>query len=236
MSDNPLTEQELEFEKLRREITVAAREQGNDPEENRRLRVALARADAINMPESMQQGARKLGVGEADGPDYQEKLYEGYGDAGVAVIVRTITDDPSRTHAELEHLFDEFGGNLGDEGCVAWQFERRGVLEVPDSEVADADQFLLEVIEWGAQELEEPIKGGLSEDTHHYRIFCDPNDLNDLDRAVAKNYEVSSTSIYYEPTQELPVEHDVAFQFLRFFERLLELPDVQRAHANWTFA
>ena len=224
-----MSEQERQFEKLRREIAVATRAYGDDPAENRRLRVALARADELHMPEDMRRKARDLGTGEVDGPDYEERIYEGYGDAGIAVLVRAITDAPSETQSELEQLFEQFGGNLGDEGCVAWLFERQGVVEVSAEHVDDPDQFLLQVIEWGARELEEPASGA---DT--YRIHCDPQDLDELVDALSEMHPVASASIVYEPTQQVPVEHQVARDFMRFLETLTARVDVRRAYANWT--
>ena len=234
MPDEPKTEQERQFAKFQREITVATREQGDDPDHNFRLRMVLERARDENMPESMIDAALQMGRGDLPAPDYQEKIYEGYGTDGIAVLVRAITDDPSTTASELEHLFEEHGGNLGDEGCVAWQFERRGLVLVDAQGVDDSDAFLLEVIEMGGEEMVEPISD--SAEDASYRVYCDPNDLHEVDETLAASYPVRSTAIVYEPSQPVPVEPAVARKFLGFFEKLLARDDVQQAHANWTFA
>lgn len=233
--DSP-NEQQRQFETLQREITVAAREQGGDPGDNFRLRYALRRAEDANMPEEVIEQARKRGAGEADGPDLHEVTFEGYGPDGVAVLVEAITDDASQTAHELAELFEAHGGNLGEDGCVAWQFERRGLVQVEAADVDDADAFMLEVIEMGADELKEPLfdkpEGGR---VPAYRVFCDPTDVRQVVRAMdAAGYGVHTAGIVYEPDQRVELDPGRARNFLNFFEKLLGRPDVQDAYANWS--
>lgn len=230
--ENAKSEQERHFETLRREIAVATREQGDDAEENYRLRNAIRRARASNMPDEQIDRARAQGRGEAPVPDYAETLLEGYGPDGVAVMVELITDDPHRSAHQVAELFAAHGGNVGDDGCVAWQFRRRGLLEVDASDVDDADTFMLTVIEMGGDELQEPL-GNDGE----FRVYCDATEVDSLVRELrGESYPVSSAAVVYEATQRVPLESDRARNFLGFFEKLRGREDVREAYANWESA
>jgi YebC/PmpR family DNA-binding regulatory protein len=226
------------FNKLIREITVAAREGGGDPEYNPRLRVAIDRAHDADMPKDNIEKAIKRGTGELEGVDYEEETYEGYGPAGVAVFVRALTDNNNRTVAELRHLFDTYEGDLGEDGCVAWQFERRGEIKVPQSSVDDEDDFLLETIEYGAIEMEESTFTPDSEkkdpeDIGVYAIYTDFTDLHDVDEALREaDYEVKETRPVWSPTQTVELDRDDAETFLEFYHELEDHDDVQSAFAN----
>lgn len=232
MTDADTTVQEKNFETLSREIAVAVREQGDDPAGNYWLSDALRRARSINMPDERIERARAVGTGDADGPDWKETTLEGYGPNGVAVYVELLTDDPRRSAREIEALFEQHGGNLGDDGCVAWQFKRRGVLEVDASDVDDADSFMLEVIEMGGEELEEPVA-----DETSYRIYTDPEDFGSVATALsASGYSVTHSAVDYEATQHVPVDSATVRKFLAFFEKLRQREDVIGAYANWQIA
>jgi YebC/PmpR family DNA-binding regulatory protein len=235
-SATPESDQQRQFATLQRQIAVATREQGADPDENFRLRFAIRRAREVNMPEDAIDRARKQGEGELAGPDLIERTFEGYGSNGIAVLVESITDDPKRTSSELADLFESHGGNLGEDGCVAWQFERRGVVHVDARDVGDPDQFMLEVIELGGDELREPLLE-TGDRVPAYQIYCDPNDLRRVVRALEEaSYPVRTASIVYEPEQRVELAPDATRSFLAFFEKLLAHPDVQNAYANWTSA
>lgn len=238
LTDDPSTDRDRRFETLVREIVVATREQGAEPEDNRRLRLALRRANEMNVPDEMVERARQLGAGEVEGPEYREVTFEGYGPEGVAVFVEAITDDKSRTQEELEELFQQHGGNLGEDGCVAWQFEPRGLVQVDARAVDDKDEFMLEVIEMGAEELRDPLyeigdEGRLST----YRVYCDPEDVRDLaDALEAADYPVHAASTTREATQRVGLEREDARAFMEFFEELHGRVDVLNAYANWSSA
>lgn len=233
--DQSTSDQEQGFAKIGREITVAAREQGDDPQENFRLREALEDAHQVNMPEAMIERARRQGTGEIDGPTYAERTVEGYGPHGVAVFVETISEDPSCAVSRISELFEAHGGNLGEDGCVSWQFDRRGLVEVAATGVDDADDFLLEVIEMGGEELEAPMFE--HDDNPTYRVYCEPAEVRELDAAMkAASFPVVKSAIVREASQRVPLEPADAREFLSFFEKLLAHPDVRRAYANWTFA
>ncbi|MFB6351765.1 MAG: YebC/PmpR family DNA-binding transcriptional regulator [Bradymonadaceae bacterium] len=237
-TDNSKTDLERRFETLSREITVAAREQGPDPDDNLRLQLALRRAREVNMPDGDIDRARKLGAGEIEGPDYREVTYEGYGPEGVAVFVEAITADKSRTAEELDQLFQAHGGNLGEDGCVAWQFEPRGLVQVDARAVEDKDEFMLGVIEMGADELRDPLYD-ISEEgrVSAYRVYCDPKNVRDLAAALEESgYPVHAASTTREATQTVSLDRDTARDFLEFFEKLNRREDVQNAYANWSSA
>lgn len=227
------------FTALAREITVAAREQGGDPDENYRLRFAMKRARDANMPADAVERARRRGIGELEGPVLVEKIIEGYGIGGTAVLVETITSDAARTVAELENIFETHGGNIGQQGCVAWQFERRGIVEVDSDHVDDQDAFMLEVIEMGGEEIAESIvdRGDVEGRVSTHRVYCDPEDVGDVARGLADaGYPVRTAATIYEATQNVPLEPSAARSFVGFMETLLGHRDVQNAYANWQMA
>ncbi len=231
-----MSEQDRQFETLQREIAVAAREQGGDPAANFRLRYAMRRAEDAHMPEESIERARRQGTGEADGPSLQEVTFEGYGPDGVAVLVEAITADVARTAFEIEELFEAHGGNLGDDGCVSWQFQRRGLVRVDADAVDDEDAFMLQVIEMGGDELKEPLFDSRDQGrVPTYRVYCDPTDVRQLDRTMHEaDFRVHTAGIIYEPTQRVDLEPAQARNFLNFFEKLLDREDVQHAYANWS--
>lgn len=229
---------ERRFETLKREIAVAAQQQGADPEENLRLRLALRRARDANVPDDEIDRALEIGTGEREGPGWQEETYEGYGPEGVAVYVESLTDDKSRTAEELGEIFEKHGGNIGEDGCVAWQFERRGRVEVDAHDVDDEDDFMLEVIEMGADELREPLYD-LDDDSHAsvYRVYCDYEDTLDLANALeGEGFGVHEAGPVREATQKVGLDRDEAREFLSFFEELSSHADVKAAYANWETA
>ncbi|MDP3050847.1 MAG: YebC/PmpR family DNA-binding transcriptional regulator, partial [Eubacteriales bacterium] len=142
------------FTKLGREIIVAAREGGGDPDGNARLKAAVQRAKEANMPNENIARAIQKGAGNLDGNAYEELFYEGYGPGGVAVLVRGLTDNRNRTSADVRHLFSKYGGNLGEAGCVAWQFQPQGVIIVDRvaAEVSE-DEMTLLVLDAGADDM-----------------------------------------------------------------------------------
>jgi YebC/PmpR family DNA-binding regulatory protein len=142
------------FTKLVKEITVAAREGGGDPETNPRLRLAISNAKNANMPSKNVDNAIKKGTGELEGVNYENVTYEGYGQGGVAVIVEALTDNKQRTVAEVRHAFSKFGGNLAENGAVSFMFEKKGLIEVL-AEDHDEDEVMMEALEAGADDLEK---------------------------------------------------------------------------------
>ena len=170
------------FTKLGREIAIAVKHGGPDPDSNSSLKDAIARAKASNMPnDSIQRSISKAAGGDG-GDDFAEIVYEGYGPGGIAVMVRTLTDNRNRAVGDVRHIFDKYGGNLGTNGCVAYQFERKGSLVLDRELYPDEDQVLIDALEAGAEDVE------ISDEM--FEIITEPNDYHFVLEALTdKNYE-----------------------------------------------
>ena len=164
------------FTKIAVEITVAARISGPNPEDNPRLRVALGKAKAANMPKDNQQRAIKKGSGQGGSVAYSEKSYEGYGPGGVAVIVDCLTDNANRTVAEIRHAFSRAGGSLGTDGSVGWMFDRKGILVYEKEKIPSFDALFELALENGAEDVKE--------EDGQYEVVCEPNDFLTLKAAL----------------------------------------------------
>jgi|TARA_A100001037_G_scaffold12867_2_gene12013 YebC/PmpR family DNA-binding regulatory protein len=213
------------FSKLAREIQVAARTGIPDPEMNARLRAAIAAARAANMPKDNIERAVKRGSADEDGANYEEVRYEGYGPAGVAVIVEALTDNRNRTAAEVRSAFTKFGGSLGETGSVSFMFERVGSINYLP-EVASEDEMLEAAIEAGAGECET------TEDGHE--INCDPDELNEVRDALEQQFGASQNAgLTWKPQNTIPVDEQQANSLIKLLELLEDSDDVQRVSANF---
>jgi YebC/PmpR family DNA-binding regulatory protein len=213
------------FTKLIKEITVAARTGGGDPENNPRLRAAIAAAKAVNMPKENIERSIKRGTGEIEGVTYEEFSYEGYGPGGVAVLVDIMTDNRNRTAAEIRHIFSKSNGNLGENGCVAWMFDKKGLIVV-DQGSTDEETLMDVALEAGADDVRD------EEDV--YEVYT-PTDSFDAVRQAFEEREIPlvSAEITMVPRNTIRVEGREAEQMLRLLERLEECDDVQNVHANF---
>ncbi len=214
------------FTKLIKEITVAAKMGGGDPDANPRLRTAILSAKSENMPKDNIERAIKKGTGGLEGVNYEEILYEGYGPGGVAVLVETMTDNKNRTVADVRHFFAKSGGNLGESGCVAWMFDKKGVIVV-DKETISEEDLLDIALEAGAEDVVE-------EDTT-FQVVAAPEDFNEvvenLDKAELKYVEASLQMV---PRNTVDVtEEKTARSLLKLLENLEDHDDVQKVHANF---
>lgn len=229
------------FNKLIRELTVAAREQGGDPEFNPRLRLAIERAKNANMPKDNIENAVKRGTGELEGVDYEEYTYEGYGPGGVAVFIEAMTDNKNRTVADLRYIFDEHECSLGEDGCVAWQFERKGLVQVDAASVNDADAFLLELIEMGGQKMErstyETDDDEEDDEVPVFEVYTAFESLHDvLDAIEDADYKVREASPVWVAEQTIELDGDDLDAFVEFYEELYDNDDVQNVYANLELA
>jgi len=214
------------FTKVTREIAVAARQGGGDPEANYRLRLAIEKARAVNMPADNIKRTIDKATGGGDAEQFEEIVYEGYGPGGVAVLVEAATDNRNRTAAEVRSIFTKAGGQLAGSGAVAWQFEPRGLIAVaPDGQ--DADEVALAAIDAGAEDVD-------TDDPEAIEIFTSPSDLERI-RAALEAAGVSSDSAESTMIAKQTVELDStrARQALRLVEQLEDLDDVQRVTANF---
>ncbi len=212
------------FTKVAREVAVAARAGGGDPDANYRLRLAIDKARAINMPADNIKRAIEKATGGGDAEQYEEIVYEGYGPGGVAVLVEAATDNRNRTAAEVRSIFAKTGGQLAGSGAVAWQFEPRGLITVA-REGSDADEVALAAIDAGAVDVDT--------DADPIEIYTEPSDLE----AVRKSLEASGVDVedaesamLAKQTVSLDAEH--VRKAMRLVELLEDLDDVQRVTAN----
>ncbi len=214
------------FTKLAKEITVAARHGGSDINNNFRLRLAVQKAREANMPnENIQRGILK-GSGELEGVSYEEIIYEGYGPAGVAVMLEILTDNRNRTAGEIRHIFTKHGGNLGESGCVSWMFKRRGYLEVTGDE-HDEENLMLLALEAGAEDFEA---GDGS-----YEIFTAPDDFETVrEKLQAADISFSAAEVTMVPENYLELrDPEEANRVISLMDALLDHEDVQNAYSNF---
>jgi YebC/PmpR family DNA-binding regulatory protein len=220
------------FTRLGREIVVAVREGGSgDPNANFRLRMAVQRARDANMPMDNIERTIKRATGGTEGGNYEEITYEGYGPGGTAILVQTLTENRNRTVAEVRNAFNRNAGNMGENGCVDWLFEAKGVIEV-ELEGHDPDELSIEAIEFGADDVEPAAA-----DDEILTIYTDPSDLEKVRQALEEHkYKVlKSESAMIPKTKVELTDEKVAHQAIRLIERLEDLDDVQNVHTNADF-
>jgi YebC/PmpR family DNA-binding regulatory protein len=213
------------FSKLIKEISIAARIGGGDIDGNPRLRTAVSTARAANMPKENIERAIKRGTGEIDGVTYEEVVYEGYGPGGVAVMVEVLTDNRNRTVAEVRHIFDKFNGNLGETGCVAWMFDKKGMVVV-NGEGLNEDDVVELALEAGAEDVKS--------EGHAYEITTDPGEFEAVRTAVEqKEWIVELAEITMIPKDTVKLEGKKADQMLRMMDALDDNEDMQKVSANF---
>jgi YebC/PmpR family DNA-binding regulatory protein len=212
------------FTKVAREIAVAARAGGGDPDANYRLRLAMDKARSINMPADNIKRAIEKATGGGDGVEYEEIVYEGYGPGGVALLVEAATDNRNRTAAEVRSIFAKTGGQLAGSGAVAWQFEPRGLITVA-REGTDPDEVALAAIDAGAADVDT--------DADPIEIYTEPGDLEAVRKALdAAGVNVESAEQAMLARQTVSLDADHVRKALRLVELLEDLEDVQRVTAN----
>ncbi|MDQ7849439.1 MAG: YebC/PmpR family DNA-binding transcriptional regulator [Armatimonadota bacterium] len=213
------------FSRLSREITVAAKEGGGNPEGNPRLRTAIERAREAGMPNENIQRAIQRGTGEGSGAALERVTYEGYAPGGVAVLVEAVTDNRNRTASEVRALFTRHGGRFGEAGSVAWMFEQKGELQV-DRHAVTEDDLMLVALEAGAEDVRT------SDET--YEVITAPEDFLRVKQALqARGIPLVSADVTMLPRSTVRVEGKEARQLLQLMEALEDHEDVQRAYANF---
>jgi YebC/PmpR family DNA-binding regulatory protein len=212
------------FTKLSREITIAARSGGADPDANVRLRLAIQRARASNLPSENVERAIAKGTGQGDGAVLEEALYEGYGPGGAAMLVEVATDNRNRAAAEVRNAFTKGGGNMGESGCVGWLFEPRGVVEVEVGD-QDPDEVALLAIDAGADDVQ--TEDGLLE------IYTAPIRLEPVRQSLDKlKLTITNAEATMVPKTTVEADDETAMKVLRLIERLEDLDDVQKVYSN----
>ncbi|HZM71752.1 MAG TPA: YebC/PmpR family DNA-binding transcriptional regulator [Candidatus Polarisedimenticolia bacterium] len=214
------------FTKIAREISVAARSGGGDPDANYRLRLAMDKARAVNMPQDNIKRSIEKATGGAEGEQYEEIMYEGYGPGGVALLVEAATDNRNRTAAEVRSVFTKAGGQLAGTGAVAWQFSPRGVISIA-AKGQPADDIALAAIDAGADDVD-------TSDSEIVEVYTDPGDLQAVRTALESGgWAVESAENAMIAKNLVALDADRARQNLRLVEALEDLEDVQRVSANF---
>ncbi|MBN1847383.1 MAG: YebC/PmpR family DNA-binding transcriptional regulator [Deltaproteobacteria bacterium] len=213
------------FTKLIKEITVAARMGGGDPDGNPRLRSAIQAARSENMPKDNIERAIKKGTGELEGTSYEEANYEGYGPGGVAILIDCLTDNKKRTVAEIKYILDRHGGNLGEPGCVAWIFEKKGSI-IFERDQVDEEKLLNTALEAGAEDVKE-------EETE-FEVVMNPTDFETVKKAFdEQGLTYSVAEIDMIPKNTVKLEGRKAEQMLSLMENLEDNDDVNHVYANF---
>ncbi len=216
------------FSKLVKKITVAAREGGGDPEVNNDLDLAIQKAKDANMPKDNIERAIKRGTGDLDGVDYEKMVYEGYAPAGVALYIDVMSDNRNRTVSELRSLLSKNGGNLGEDGCVAWMFERKGQLIINRDECEiDEDEIMLVAIEAGAEDI------NINQD--NVELLTEPGNLQETRKTMEEEgYKFSSGDLAMIPKNEIVLDDPTdAKQVFKLVDKLEDHDDVQDVYANF---
>jgi len=213
------------FTRLIKEITVAARTGSGDEDANPRLRSAVAAAKDANMPASNIEKAIKKGTGELPGVTYDEALYEGYGPGGAAIMIETLTDNKNRTVAEIRHLFSKYNGNLGENGCVAWMFEKKGLIAATAAELSE-DDVLLIALDAGAEDVKVVDA--------QYEIITTPDEFEPVKKAIVENgLIIDSAEITMNPKNSTKVDDKNAETLLKLMDALEDQEDVQNIYSNF---
>ncbi len=212
------------FTKIIKEITIAARLGGGDPDSNPRLRTAVMKAKLANMPKDNVERGIKKGTGELEGVDYMEITYEGYGPGGVAIMVDALTDNKNRTAADVRNIFSKGGGNLGETGCVNYLFQRRGVINYSTEQYTE-DQILEQALEVGADDV--ATEGDIIE------VTCRPEEFDAVVNAMqTAGFEHTDASLQMVPDATVSLDADGTRKALKMIEALDDHDDVQEVYSN----
>jgi len=214
------------FTQLGKEIILAAKAGGGDPDNNLRLKNAVAKAKEANMPNDNIQRAIMKGTGELGSGNFEEIVYEGYGPGGVAVMLEIMTDNRNRTAGEIRHLFSRYGGNLGESGCVSWMFEKKGLIAVEKDTGVDEDDLLLAALDAGAEDVksEEDI----------FEIITDPDSFEAVrEELSAKGIKLSEADVSMIPKTTVKIEGVQEDQMMKLLDALEDLDDVDEVYSNF---
>ena len=212
------------FTKLIKEITIAAREGGGDPEANPRLRLAVDNAKAANMPQDNIERAIKKATGELEGQAYHELTYEGYGPSGIAILVEVATDNKNRTVAEIRHLFSKGGGSMGENGSVAWMFDRKGIILLPQKGKTE-DEIMEVILDAGAEDLHT--------EEDYFEVQTPLESFEPVRKSlVNKNIDIENASLQWIAKNAISVEGEDAEKVIKLIEAFEDNDDVQNVYSN----
>lgn len=214
------------FTQLGKEIILAAKAGGGDPDNNLRLKNAVAKAKEANIPNDNIQRAIMKGTGELGSGNFEEIVYEGYGPGGVAVMLEIMTDNRNRTAGEIRHLFSRYGGNLGESGCVSWMFEKKGLIVVEKDTGVDEDDLLLAALDAGAEDVK-------SEDDI-FEIITDPDSFEMVREELSgKGIKLSEADVSMIPKTTVKIEGAQEDQMMKLLDALEDLDDVDEVYSNF---
>ena len=212
------------WNKLIKEIAVAAKMGGPDPDSNTRLRAAILKAKGVSLPAKNIDSAIKKGVGSNDSTDMEELIYEGYGPGGTAILVKALTDNKTRTVAEVRNIFSKNGGNMGEQGSVAWGFDYKGVILVESSKIEEEELFEL-VSEAGAEDL--------SQQDNFYEVSAQPEDFSNVAKALEeKDIDMESAELTYIAKTPVKVDESVTKQLMNMIDKFDDNEDIQDVYHN----
>lgn len=215
------------FTKLGKELIVAARKGGGDPDINPSLKTVIQKARAVNMPMENINRVIQKATGELSGVNYEEMTYEGYGPGGAAVMLDIVTDNRNRTAGDIRHLFSKYGGNLGESGCVAWMFKKQGLITVDKEGLnRDFDELMMIALDVGAEDIDE------EEDS--YQITCAPDDYEAVEAAIREaGLAPAVAEVTMVPQNNIVLDGDDAVKMLKLMDALEDHDDVQNVYANF---
>ena len=212
--------------KIGREITIAVRMGGGDPTGNMRLKLALSKAKANNIPKDNINRAIQKGLGATEGSNYEELMYEGYGPGGTAVMLDILTDNRNRTAADVRHLFSKYGGNLGQDGCVSWMFKQKAVFLVEKEVFGDEDELMEIVLDAGAEDM--------NAEDEIFEITAEPNAFDAIEQALAeKGIETASAEVTMVPDTTVGLAGKDAEKMQTLIDALEDNDDVQNVYTNY---
>lgn len=215
------------FTKIVKEIATAAKLGGSDPSGNPRLRVAIEKAKEVNMPQDNIKRAIMKGTGELPGVSYEEFIYEGYGPGGVAIIMEVMTDNKNRTVSEIRHIMSKNGGNLGETGCVAWMFDKKGYILVSKAKATE-DSVMSVALDAGAEDMKN------DPEEENYEVITSMEDFNSVKAAIeSAGIHVESAEITMLPKNYVDLDEKTAEQMLRLMDALEDHDDIQNVYANF---
>ncbi len=213
------------FTKIIKEITVAAKIGGGDPEGNARLRTAVQKAKEANMPADNIKKAIQKGTGELPGVSYEEAVFEGYGPGGVAIIASIMTDNRNRTVPEIRHIFGKYGGNMGEAGCVSWMFDKKGYIVVEGVKV-DEEKLMSIIVEAGAEDMRR--------DGDNFEVITAPGDMESVKKMIEDGgITVALSEVTMLPQNYMELDDKSTAQVLRLIEALEDNDDVQNVYSNF---
>tara|TARA_B100000131_G_C18102859_1_gene606685 strand:- start:498 stop:1229 length:732 start_codon:yes stop_codon:yes gene_type:complete len=212
------------FTRLSKDIALAAREGGDDPDMNSALRLAIKKAKSSNMPSSNIERAIKKGTGQLEGVNYESHLYEGYGPHGVAIMMEVMTDNKNRTIPEIRHIMSKNSGNLGESGCVSWIFEKKGTITI-DKKTANEDKLINDCLEFEVDDIS-------SEDDTFYEIIVNPDIFNDFCSYLEKKEYSVEAELCLSPQNTVKVSSSNSSEIINLLTLLEDHEDIQKVYSN----